>query len=725
MTLSAPRWTLRRRLIAGVVGFIWLCIAGVFLVGLTNTQPTEISYGTDEAAVTLRSDKSIAIAFLQCVHFSWDAENIALLDTIVVDYIPTIQPSIGDKQACHSEDARVIAAFDENDPKYIYPQITWINPAALLFIGIASLVAATLLWQPTWLGSLGPTSTHLIFVPILIIVVLLTQVVDPLGITLLLIPAQLLLIVISIPALALMYLFRYQPGKLYVAACALMLCATVSLAAYHLFTVPGMINQDERYYASIAATGSAGSGLYPYIQNYPPMPVMGGIGHSAWLYVAAYRVFGPTIWGLRLIVLIVYLLGILAMFLLFRRWYGSATAWLAVAIIPTTYLYVLTHSVRMDFMAITWCWWGLLIVDTARRKGRWSWHLAAGLFMGLGLQAHIDTTITTIACGILYLFDYGSEVRQAKRFVWPQAVVAYSIGALMGLGVFVVFNILPNPDAFMRTAGSAARLTVVSVEENLSMPARLLRSFLALDAFASMAVKRVLYLFQYVPTVDLIIALIAFVTLITRRRSPADRAALVLFIGAMAAGFFIINGPGLHYNSHILPITTLCLPAFFTHGYLRRGPFLINWKDIGLPLILVLLALIFPLYLPISFVSSGTTAYDRAVAQSYDPEIAYIHQHVSRECILLGSGWLYQIKFMDYPRYNAYELDGGLGRLYYGLAKGDDIWPLLNPDIIFGHRDAEFSETLQAYIQDRNYQEIAPNIWQKTNESLTSGCVIN
>jgi len=715
-------WTRRRRVIVGVLSLVWLFIGGVFAMALTNNQTTEITYGTDEAAVTLRTDKSIAIAFLQCIHFSWEADNVELLETAEFGFLPSIQPQIGDKQACNSQEARVVAAFAAEE--YIYPQTIWINPAALLFIGLTSVVAAIFFWRPVWIGSLTHAHTHLIFVLILIGVVLATQVVDPLDITLRLIPPQLVLVPVSGLTLVLIYLFRAQPGRLFVASCSLMLTASVLLAAYHLFTVPGMLNHDERYYASITATGAAGFGLYPYIQNYPPMPVMGGIGQLAWLYVAAYNLFGPTIWGMRLVVWLIYLLGLPAMFILFRRWYGTATAWLAVALIPTTYLYVISHSARMDAMTLTWIWWGLLLVDTARRKQTWGWHLAAGLFMGLGLQAHIDTSITTIACGILYLVDYVGECRRAKRFVWPRAVAAYSIGALMGLGFFVVANILPNPDAFLRTAGSAARLTVVEVDKGLSLPERVLRSFLALETFFQIAVQRVLYLFQYVPTIPFVLAIAAFVTLFTRRRSPADRTALILFVGVVIASFFILNGASPYYTMHLFPVTIICLPSFFTHGYLRRGTFLVSWRDVNVPLLLVLLPLVFPLYIAVSVVMPTAMQYDSYNAEVYTDEITYIHEQVSRECILMGPGSLYQVEFMAYPRYNTYTSEGGLALYYYEFTDSHDLWPLLNPDVVFGRQNTEFPDSLKDYIRMNNFKEAAPGIWQKTHAPLTPGCLI-
>jgi hypothetical protein len=137
------------------------------------------------------------------------------------------------------------------------------------------------------------------------------------------------------------------------------------------------------------------------------------------------------------------------------------------------------------------------------------------------------------------------EIRRAGRLVWPSAVAMYSIGALTGLGIFVVLNILPNPDAFLRTAGNAARLTTITVDKELSAPERVLRSFLAFESFAQITVQRVFYIFRYVPLYDIVLGLVAFVSLFTRRRSPADRTALILLVGTLIAGFFILNGASL------------------------------------------------------------------------------------------------------------------------------------------------------------------------------------
>ncbi len=719
-----PVWTPRRRLIAVFLALAWLIIGGLFLAALLDTQSTAATYGDDTAFVTLTADKSLALAFLQCVHFTWDAENVTLYKTSDPSFLPEIQPASGERVACSSEDARVVGEFNKGELKNVYPQTTWINPAALLYIGIAAIVGAIILWRPQWLGTYRPTSGHLIFVPFVISVALMTQVINPLQLSLTLVPVFIALIPISVLGFVLAYVLRGVSGRLFMAACALMVAATIGLSAYHLFTVPGMLNHDERFYASTAATGASGFGLYPYIQDYPPMPIMGGVGHIAWLYAGAYKLFGPTIWGPRLVTWLFYLLALPAIFMLFRRWYGTATAWLAIALIPATYFYTFSHSARLDCMTLAMLWWGLLIVDTARRKQDWRWHLAAGLFMGLGLQAHIHTSITTIACGILYLVDYVGEARQARRLILPRAVIAYSIGALMGLGIFVVANVLPNPDAFLRTAGNAARLSVVTVEKNLSLPERVLRSFLALESFIQITIQRIVYLFQYIPFVGLALGITSFITLVIRRRSPADRTALILFAGVLFAGFFILNGPSLYYTLHLYPVAVICLPAFFTHGHLRRGPVLISWQDVTPILTLVLLGLVFPIYLAFPIISPTSVIYDDEEIPHYRTEIDYVKANVSHECIVLGPGALYQNTFMAYPRYNTYSSEAGLGMSYYGFTKPEQLWPLLNPDIIFGPLDTIFAETLRAYIAENHYQEVQPYVWLKTHEPLTPGCAI-
>lgn len=715
-------WTLRRRLIVGVLVLIWLFIISLFLAAWVNTVPTEISYATNDSTVSLRTDKSLALAYLQCVEFSWQSDNATFYQTGSV--ARGKEASSGTRHACNSQDTLLVVPGDANDGANLYPAMTWINPAALIFVGICLSVLGLFFWEPEWLGSVPRSQKHLLFVPLLISLVLLFQILNPLSISLVTLPANLILLPVSGIGFALIYIFRKQPGQLFRVTCSLMLVAIILLGMFHIFTVPGMLNYDERYYASIAATGASGLGLYPYIQNYPPMPIMGGVGGLAWLYVLAYKILGPTIWSLRVVVLIFYLLGLPAIYILFRRWYGTATAWLALVLIPASYFYTLSLSARMDTITLTWIWWGLVLIDTARRKQDLRWYLLAGLFCGLGLEAHIHTSITTIACGILLLIDYRGEIKKARRFVWPRFVILYSCGALMGLGFFVIFNILPNPDAFLRTAGNAARLTVVPVDKSLSLPEQVFRSFLAVETFIQVSVQRVIYIFAYMPWVGIILGLVAFATLLLRRRSRADSTALILLMGVLLAGFFILNGPSLYYTLHLFPVAVICLPSFFTHGYLRRGPDTVSWSEMTLPLLVVLLVLIFPLYLAFPVVSPNTIYDDQIMAQQYQPEITYIYAHVSRECILMGPGFLYQNSFMRYPRYNTHTDEAGLARSYYGFQNYEPLWPLLNPDIVFGQFEGKMGDSALRYIKDKNYREIAPNIWQKTHEALTPGCKI-
>ena len=216
----------------------------------------------------------------------------------------------------------------------------------------------------------------------------------------------------------------------------------------------------------------------------------------------------------------------------------------------------------------------------ARKNNVWRWHLFAGLFLGLGLQIHIDTCVVTIACGLLYLVDYIRQMRAAKRWVWPRAMMICGLGVVGGLVIYILFNILPNGDAFFRTIGNAGRLTTasMSISNDAPMLQRVAMSFLSVDKLANNFVLRIVTLLVEVPATDLILWLLAFYALMMRR-FKADQDAIILIIGAVIAAFFILNNYSLYYTTHLLPVLYLCLPATFTHSLSRQSPVLVQAAD--------------------------------------------------------------------------------------------------------------------------------------------------
>lgn len=585
------------------------------------------------------------------------------------------------------------------------------NPYQLASCIISILVFIVILCRPQWLGN----SKQLAFIVGVTVIgsvyLLFTQENwDQFNYTA-------LSLMVSLVGGVFAYLERRQPIRAFKIICISFILIVWLQHTYNLFGKTDT-TYDERFYLSIAATANGGHGLYPALQDYPPMPIMGGIGHLAWLYVLAYQIWGPSLYSLRLMVLLFSLLSLPAIFLLFRRWYGAVTAWLAVALLPSTLLYVATLTARMDAFTMTCLWWAVLLVDIAREKKTWRWHFGAGLWIGLCLQAHVHTSIMAIAFGILYLIDYGRLLRQTGRWVLPRAVVVYSTGALFGLGIYIVANILPDPDAFFRTAGNVARFSAVSKDLDVSLIDRLVTSFTSFRIFFANFIERVFYLLHSIHPVELSFWVMAFLSLFWRRsHGEAARTTIILSVMALLVGFFILNNGSLFYTTHIgLPLL-LCVPPFFTYGFRRTNSMV--WKDITPGLVLVLSTCVFPVYMTTSLPSILLSPR----TESSQETVALMKKHISTQCRIIGPDDLFIFELPIYSLYfSGEDIAANLGLRYYDYKSDVQLWQALDPDIAI--MADTLAESLNPWLLEMKYEEIFPSIWQKTQSPLSSNCVI-
>ena len=204
-------------------------------------------------------------------------------------------------------------------------------------------------------------------------------------------------------------------GALLITSAVLLLALVLGRRALLAFSTSHVQDWDETYYASIASTALAGFGLYPYVQGYPPIPVMGGIGYAVYLYVLAFKLFGPTVLGLRLVSFGAAVAGLAGVYVVSARWYGSATGIVAAACTAASVLFGLTNSARMDALVFGWVAWLLVVLAVARDRGDpIRWQMAVGLFAALGLQVHLHTLAAASACGLLYAADTVRRARHAR-----------------------------------------------------------------------------------------------------------------------------------------------------------------------------------------------------------------------------------------------------------------------------------------------------------------------
>lgn len=483
------------------------------------------------------------------------------------------------------------------------------------------------------------------------------------------------------------------------------------------FSTIKTIQWDETYYMNIAVTGGHGLGLYPYIQNYDPTPIMGGVGYAAYLYVAAVKLFGSTILSLRLISYLFSLSALIPIYLVHRLLYGSATAVAAIAIVPMATLFVITNTARFDSPTFAYVSWALLLVIWSQEIGkRLKWHFLAGLVFGLGLQVHLHTTVSACACGVLYLVDYFKRARnERKRLFFIDPLWAYIAGYGLSFTVFLVFNVFQDVEGFLYA--SSVRAIVMDLYG--VTPQGLLETLFSPQFLLFKEINRYAWLFRTTPVSELLLMGVALIALFVRRDRP-DRRIIVLYTATLISSIWILNWNSVAYTAHTAPILLLTLPPLITHGFKGCSP--IHWRAISFVSVVALL-----------LVGAGLFCWSvlgspLGSERSDDPvEVQELAQKVAAmtttDCILAGDQLLYIAYFTEYPRFNStgkIEIEWGIGVPHPDTDSQIALWERRRPDLIFG----ELNEALEIYIDQANYLEVEPNIWIKSSE-LSEGCLID
>ncbi|HMC78458.1 MAG TPA: glycosyltransferase family 39 protein [Vicinamibacterales bacterium] len=491
-----------------------------------------------------------------------------------------------------------------------------------------------------------------------------------------------------------------------VAIFAIPLALALALRAWQALTTAGVLDWDETYYLNLAVTGAAGRGLYPYLVGYGPMPILGGIGYAAYAYVLAVRVFGPTVLGLRVVSLLASGAALVFVWLLVRRWYGSAAAWMAAALTAAMRLFVMANTARMDSWTFAHVAGALLLVAIAlERRDRKAWHLLAGLAFGLGLEVHIDTVVTAVACGVLYLALWVREARARHEVFLPTALLLYVLGWSAGAVVFLVFNVLPDPAAFYKTT---VLLRVDATSWYSSAGAGAAASFMNPSILLAKELTRYGLIFRALPWIEIALAAAGLIAMLVRR-SAADRMVLIL-IGALGVtAAVVLNSPSPLYFIHVTPALVIPAAVLVTHGL--TGKSMMPLRSLGVWQLAACAVLL-------SALGAGNAA--RTLRRDTPPAAAdvatasfveRVHALAGRGCRIAGDGGLYVRYFADYPNFISWRpTEVRYAMLYFGARDESGYWALQQPDVVISA--GVLPPGLSPYVM-ATLHEAAPGIWMR------------
>jgi hypothetical protein len=484
------------------------------------------------------------------------------------------------------------------------------------------------------------------------------------------------------------------------------LLLALGLRTAHAFSTHDVLDWDETYYTSLAVTGAAGHGLYPYIYGFGPMQVMGGMGYATYSYALAVKVFGPTIFALRTVSLLVSVAGLAGVWVLVKTWYGSGPAWMAAALTASLQLFVLSNSARMDSWTFAYVTWGLVAVAVA--FARWParrWHLLAGLIFGLGLQVHIDTVATGAACGFLYFLRYVGEARAARRIWLPgHPMFMYVAGVLAGGILYVCVNILPD------TASYYIMTVLIRVDATSSYSggtSSIISSFLDPRILLAKEAARYRQLFAITPSLEIALLVAGIVTAAVRR-NRADRIVLMLVPAVAVGAAVLLNNASPLYYIHVLPALIVPVAPLFTHGV--RGQSKVRLSDVAPGALVASVVVVCVVCASAGGRTVRTMRAHRAPPPVSLETIQRVRTLVDRRCKMAGDGVVYVPYFADYPYFiSLRQTEVKHGLLYYGTTDEAAYWQIKQPDVVFA--SGALSPGLSHYVASRHLVKVERDLW--------------
>jgi hypothetical protein len=506
---------------------------------------------------------------------------------------------------------------------------------------------------------------------------------------------------------------------LYVGLCLSLAIAAFAVRAFVAFESPGLLDWDEPYYASTAASAAHGLGFFPHVVGYPQIPDMGGTGYVTALYALAYLAFGPSLLVLRGVSIAVSFVALAGITELTRRWLGWTAALAALVVTSILPLFQLTNSIRLDVFAVAFIAW-MLVAFTAIYSRPFSWkaYFLLGCLLALGLEFHLHTAAAAFAVGVVCLID---SVRALKeRPWWRQPVTALVAGYAAGFLIFVGANVLPDARAYFRTA-ALARLSAADSAPQLDLTARmdegrLAQTFLSPTVILRKETARYGVFVRGLPRWERVLWPCALLLFALRRPAPSAPDGRILLAGALVGGAIVFNGTSLLYLSALLPFAMPALGSVvLAFGPKGAKPDVRHVSVASLVVVALLAAMAAP-------------AMMRRVQAASAPEdappswVATVRRLASPQCVLAGPLEVYARHFMAYPRYvSTGRVEQAIGSTYYDLQ--DDrvaYWREKRPDLVFGPLD----EGLEAYIAGAGLISTDNDVWVRRTDP-TPGCSIS
>ena len=436
---------------------------------------------------------------------------------------------------------------------------------------------------------------------------------------------------------------------------------------------------DEAWWASGGITLFRRGGVYIDHILRRPWIITPGYGWSLGAYGwALHRLLFSPLTG-RLWNLIGYLLAFAGIGLVTWRLYGRAAALVSTAFAVVSFFFISaldyrpSHQLPLGVMLVTFAVLQARMDRSALRRRFWDF--LAGLLVMLTMQLHAAAIIYVFGFSLFYLLEFAVRLYRERSLHCLRPIAWYGLGAVIGIGVFYLFNIVP-------VGGLDVYFSVLAAERwNL---VRYLR-FLWLNA-----------------RFDIFIPLLA-IGYILWRRSAADRLYLAILLPVLL-GIVLLDTQG--YRETYIALYAVPVGTLLVHG-LRSPGIEAGRNRHSVWIVATLLVMAMGLWIPrfIDWGLVGKTLRLGAIPP-YDIQILgdAIQPYTRKDDVILSTHEL--VWAFGAADDSLYGVTGEIyGKLRWNLDNPVDIWRRLAPSVIIDIQGRmQLPDSLKTYMAERGFQ---------------------
>jgi len=450
---------------------------------------------------------------------------------------------------------------------------------------------------------------------------------------------------------------------------------------------PTWIQSDENYYINIFQNYVDRGELTPYMWRLGAdtnIIAGSGTGYGIYVLIGWMLVFGESLFGLRMLMVIAGLATAWIYYLISLRWWGSKEAGVAALIfglVSTSSFYTLVG--RMDAIGILSFSLLLLLHIMAIHQAKKLPHFWVGAVAILTTEFHILGLLYLGALALYYLYEFIRDTIEERKLNLNHSSAYFFVGAgLFGI-LYIIVHILPSPRNYLLISNSCAicQLDMLNTE-----------------------IHRVKRLVFYRPHEFLLI--LTSLVLVFRRAKPY-RHYLIILSGYVVSQILISPPPHTQYFSHAIPLLSV--------GLAGGAHYLMSIKTIDqqdkLKIIFLVAALLLLVFnpLPIIIEQFPYHPYENAYPIPDNPQIDYIKENIPTSSVVLTTADnFYPLK--EYRNFLQYAAN-----LEYGLTIRREskahFWNRINPQVIY-IRDSESNtdKALREYINSMDFVQVMPDL---------------